>query len=127
MNRLKSKPPSQAKARERLTKYQFIALRSLAKGRWVQGNTIQWKFNRTWLSVHISDTFLDAVKSLQIRGLAIKGKCCLKCKRDVYLLTEAGLQLVSHANSPFQHRGVTRGAEINKPSITSRLLYWLGR
>lgn len=127
MNTLQSKPPSQDEARGRLTKDQFIALRSLAKGHWVQGSAIQWKFNRTWLSVHVSNTFLDTVNSLQTRGLAIKGKCCLKCKRDVYLLTEAGLQLVSHANSPFQHRRVTREAAIKKQSITSRLLYWLGR
>ncbi|MBJ2203762.1 hypothetical protein P5706_34340 [Pseudomonas sp. ChxA] len=127
MNTLQSKPPSQDEARGRLTKDQFIALRSLAKGHWVQGSAIQWKFNRTWLSVHVSNTFLDTVNSLQIRGLAIKGKCCLKCKRDVYLLTEAGLQLVTHANSPYQNRQVKREAAIKKQSITSRLLYWLGR
>lgn len=127
MNSPKSNGASLVAAKERLTKDHFIALRSLAKGRWVQGNPIEWKFNRTWLFVKVTKTSLDAVDTLQTRGLAIKGKCCLKCKRDVYLLTEAGLDLVSQANSPTQRRVESNSAVLKEPSFISRVLYWLGR
>jgi hypothetical protein len=122
-----SQPANHVTKQPRLTNDQFIALRSLAKGRWVQSQEIEWKFNRTWRFVKLSEKHLDAVYSLQLRGLVTKGKCCWKCRRDVYLLTESGLEVVSQANSPVQPRSVLGVASIRKASITSRLLYWLGR
>ncbi|RMM39235.1 hypothetical protein ALQ79_200766 [Pseudomonas amygdali pv. lachrymans] len=121
-----SQPANLASGYPRLTQDQFIVLRSLARGRWLQGNQIEWKFNRSWRFVNPSKTSLDSAYSLQLRGLVTKGKCCLKCRRDVHMLTEAGLKFVSQANSPVQsaQHGI---ASISNPSITSRLLYWLGR
>lgn len=123
---MNSQPAVRAAAQPRLNKEQFVALRSLAKGRWVQGQQIEWKFNRSWRFVKFSKTSLDAVFSLQLRGLATKGKCCLKCRRDVFLLTEAGLKFINEANSPGQQLRVLTAAA-KKPSITARVLYWLGR
>ncbi|SBW84117.1 hypothetical protein PVE_R2G0087 [Pseudomonas veronii 1YdBTEX2] len=127
MNSRKVGPASSSAPQPKLTKDQFIALRSLARGRWVQSNEIAWKFNRSWRYVQLSNISLEAVHLLQIRGLAIKGKCCWKCRRNVYLLTEAGLKFVTHANTPIQHHSAIGGASITKPSVISRMLYWLGR
>jgi len=79
----------------RLTADDFIALRSLAQRRWMQGDRIDWKFNRSWRSVTVSDApALEAADRLVAMGLAEETICCRGCSRAVIQLTEKGLAMV---------------------------------
>ncbi|WP_199918252.1 hypothetical protein [Pseudomonas veronii] len=73
----------------RLSNDDFIALRSLARGRWVQGREIEWKVNRTWLCMPFTSAALDAAFRLVEMGLAEKFVCCSTCG-EVLQLTQAG-------------------------------------
>lgn len=68
---------------KRLTKDQFIALRSLARGRWIQGQPIEWKKSRTW-----------GIGLLGM-GLAECSVCCDSCRRPTIRLTESGHSFAS--------------------------------
>jgi len=84
---------------ERLGNDHFIALRSLAKSRWVQGQQFEWKFNREWRLVSFGDVpAFDAVDRLMVLGLAEQVVCCSECKREVFQLTESGRAMVSRMN-----------------------------
>lgn len=73
----------------RLCNDDFIALRSISRSRWVQGREIQWKFNRSWLSIPFSRAALDAAFRLEKMGLVENFVCCNTCG-EVFQLTEAG-------------------------------------
>lgn len=94
--------------KQRLTRNDFVALRSLAGGNWVQGQLIEWKHNRTWSFVPFPSDALDAVFKLQGLGMVEQGICCEACKRETFSLTERGLkmseQLISAA--PPSHSSV---------------------
>lgn len=76
-------------AQARLCNDDFKALRSLARGRWVQGREIYWKFNRTWSCVPFSNAALDAAFRLIEMGLVENFVCCPACG-EVFQLTQAG-------------------------------------
>lgn len=86
-------------AEERLGNDHFIALRSLAKSRWVQGRQFEWKFNREWRVVNFGEVpALDAVDRLVVLGLVEQVVCCAGCKREVFQLTDSGRAMVSRMN-----------------------------
>ncbi|HEJ2342739.1 TPA: hypothetical protein ACWLUJ_005708 [Pseudomonas aeruginosa] len=93
--------PGSQKPRIRLGKDHFIALRSLVRGRWVQGQQFEWKYNREWRLVGFGDVpALDVVWDLMEMGLAEKSVCCEACQRDAFQITEKGRDIVygsSHA------------------------------
>ncbi|WP_131815949.1 MULTISPECIES: hypothetical protein [Pseudomonas] len=78
----------------RLCNDDFIALRSLARGRWVQGREIEWKVNRTWLCMSFTSAALDAAFRLVQMGLAENFVCCPTCG-EVFQLTQAGRERAS--------------------------------
>lgn len=81
---------------KRLTKDQFIALRSLARGRWIQGQPIEWKTNRTWGIAKFGEVpALEAVDGLLGMGLAECSVCCDSCRRPTIQLTESGHSFAS--------------------------------
>jgi hypothetical protein len=84
-------------AQKRLCKDDFKALRSLARGRWVQGRDIGWKVNRTWSCIPFSGAALDAAFRLVKIGLAENFVCCPACG-EVFQLTQAGQARVSQIN-----------------------------
>lgn len=73
----------------RLCNDDFTALRSLARGRWVQGREIAWKINRTWSCIPFSSAALDAAFRLVGMGLVENFVCCPACG-EVFQLTQAG-------------------------------------
>lgn len=80
--------------KQRLTRNDFVALRSLARGNWFQGQLIEWRHNRTWRFVPYPSEALDAVFKLQGLGLVGQGICCKACNRETFYLSERGLALV---------------------------------
>ncbi|MFC6478589.1 hypothetical protein ACFQDN_21730 [Pseudomonas asuensis] len=76
-------------AQARLCNDDFKALRSLARGRWVQSREIDWKINRTWTCIPLSDVALDAALRLVQMGFAENFVCCSACG-EVFQLTQAG-------------------------------------
>lgn len=91
-------PVTQGK--QRLTRHDFVALRSLARGNWVQGQLIEWKHNRTWSFVPYPSEALDAVFKLQALGLVEQGICCKVCNRETFYLTERGLEIAKRLIKP---------------------------
>lgn len=89
----------------RLCKDDFKALRSLARGRWVQGRKVYWKTNRTWSYVPFSGPALDAAFRLVDMGLAVNFVCCISCG-EVVQLSQAGQaraeQIDRSADTPVQ-------------------------
>ncbi|MDH0342021.1 hypothetical protein [Chromobacterium haemolyticum] len=85
---------------KRLEADHFIALRSLARRRWLQGEKIEWKFNREWRSVTYWDVpALDVVYRLITMDLVEDIECSCGCRRDVFQLTEKGKAFVDRMNS----------------------------
>lgn len=78
----------------RLCNDDFTAIRSLARGRWLQGRDIEWKINRTWLCVRLSCVALDAAFRLVKLGLVENFVCCPACG-EVFQLTKAGRERAS--------------------------------
>nr|CEK42115.1 hypothetical protein PQBR57_0162 [Pseudomonas fluorescens SBW25] len=93
-------PVTQGK--QRLTRNDFVALRSLARGNWVQGQRIEWKHNRTWSFVSYPSEALEAAFKLQGLGLVEQGICCKVCNRETFYLTERGLELANRLINPSQ-------------------------
>lgn len=83
---------------QRLTRNDFVALRSLARGNWFQGQLIEWKHNRTWSFVPYPSEALDAVFKLKGLGLVEQGICCKACNREAFYLSERGLELSKKLN-----------------------------
>lgn len=73
----------------RLCNDDFVALRSLARRRWVQGREIEWKINRRWRCVPYHSAALDAAERLIGMGLVENFVCCNNCG-EVFQLTDAG-------------------------------------
>lgn len=106
----------------RLIAEDFVALRSLAKHRWVQGDKIEWKFNRTWCVVSYSEApALDAADRLISMALAEETICCSGCSRAVIQLTAKGMAFVNSLDH--------RKPAIESPSSSGRGLPdgWLAR
>lgn len=86
--------------RDRLQRDDFIALRSLSQRMWRQGDTLRWKFNRTWRSVTFYDVpALDAAFRLVAMGLVEDTECCAGCRRPSFKLTTRGVAMVERMNS----------------------------
>ncbi len=111
---------------ERLARDHFIAMRSLAKSRWVQGQKFEWKFNRQWRAVTYSEVpWLDAVYRLIEVGLAEQVECCPACKRVVFQLTESGRAMVARMNdAPVCARADDASPEATKAQHTPS---WINR
>jgi hypothetical protein len=86
--------------RIRLQQDDFIALRSLSKGMWRQGDMFDWKFNRTWRLASFGDVpALDAADRLVAMGLVEDTVCCAGCRRPSFKLTTRGIAMVGRINS----------------------------
>lgn len=84
-----------------LCKDDFVLLRSLSRGRWVQGQKIEWRFNREWRFVSFKSVpALCAADRLGVLGLVEQVVCCLECTRVVFQLTDAGRDLAARIDGP---------------------------
>jgi hypothetical protein len=102
-------------AGQQLSPEHFMALRSLAKSRWVQGQKIEWRFNREWRVVSIAEVpALDAADRLLALGLVEGTVCCIKCEREVFQLTDSGREFVSLMDGS---SGVTSGKETSASTV----------
>lgn len=108
--------------RRHLEAEDFIALRSLARHRWVQGDTISWKFNRKWCSVPFSEAALDAAYRLMTLGLAEETICCSGCSRSVIRLTQEGIAMASRLDGK---RAIQEPLILSMPSSSPK--GWLTR
>ena len=76
---------------QRLCKADFISIRSLSRGQWIQGQQIEWRFNRQWRFVNFDQApALCAADRLMALGLVEQSVCCTGCNREVFQLTESG-------------------------------------
>ncbi|MFL1449439.1 hypothetical protein ACI77O_13660 [Pseudomonas tritici] len=103
-------------AQPRLCNDDYKALRSLARGRWVQGRVIDWKINRTWSCVPFSGAALDAAFRLVEMGLVENFVCCPACG-EVFQLTQAGQARVGLIN-----RGPVANIHYSAPQIEAQRL-----
>ncbi|TCV51410.1 hypothetical protein [Pseudomonas sp. 460] len=101
-------------AQARLCNDDFKALRSLARGRWVQGRKIAWKINRTWSCAPLSGAALDAAFRLVAMGLVENFVCCTACG-EVFQLTQAGQARVGQID-----RGPVTMNHQNAPQIEAQ-------
>ena len=111
-------------AQARLCNDDFKALRSLARGRWVQGREIAWKINRTWSCVPLSGAALDAAFRLVAMGFVENFVCCPACG-EVFQLTQAG-----QARAGQIDRGPVANVHQNAPQIETqrpRVVGWVHR
>lgn len=73
-----------------LTNEHVITHRSLARGRWVQGQTIDWKANRTWRIAKYGEApAVEAVDGVHRRRFAECSVCCDPCRRSTIQVTES--------------------------------------
>ena len=87
--------------RPRLVRDDFIALRSLANSRWLQGEGFIWRFNNGWRCATYSDVpALDAADRLVAMGLAEDAVCDCGCRRPMFQLTPRGRAFVERMNKP---------------------------
>jgi hypothetical protein len=108
---------------ERLTPDDFIALRSLARHEWREGDMLWWKHNGRWYAVYPTSNFwmgrwresaYDALERLIAMGLAEKAirTCCeTHWGESVWRLTGRGSRFIEAANARRQagkHRAVRK-------------------